>query len=790
MMQMNWPVSRNTVLKMLLAGASIALSQAPAYAQDAAEAAAEAPSEDEIVVTARRRAESLLDVPVAVSVLGAADINRYGATDLGRIGQMVPQLTIARNATAGTGAIFSIRGIGSPAADPGLEQTIAVNMDGFQISRGSIVTAGLFDLQQVEVLKGPQALFFGKNSPGGVISLRSADPTRDFTASAKVGYEFHADEVYSEAHVSGPLSDTLGIRVAGRFSKMQGYLHNDAVAGPNPINAAYPLPGGADRYPDARSLAGRVTLKWDPTSDFSATLKVLASNYKDGGFTGSAQVIRCAPGRNHPTTLGVEDVNADCVANGRKTASNLPVSVVDGFRYANGGVLYSKSNDLLITLGMNYDLGAISIQSNTGYYRNRLTSFDNFDFTSFMTRPSNNLEKSDYFAQELRFVTDLDGGLNFAGGLFYETFDRDARTLGSLTINAPDPRNGYRNSWDRDAYNEGKTFSAFGQVIWKPTEQLEVAAGARYTKENREVELVHSFIHPAAPQAIFLPEGRLLSGKFKDDDISPEATITYRPSRELSFYAAFKTGYKSGGFSNAAILGPNTTIANYAIGAEKARGGELGFKSEFANGLNLNATVFYYKYKDLQVSAFDGIASFFVRNAATATTKGVELDARYEVSRDFTINGALSYNDAKFSNYQGAPCFLGQTAAEGCVSARQDLSGFALSRAPEFVASGGFNYEGDLSGAWRFGLSGEAKYSSSFRTQDDGTPWAVQGDFVKINAGVRVFTENMEFALLGRNLTNEYTVSISNTKTAGQRGELWGVIDRPREVALQATYRF
>ncbi len=195
---------------------------------------------DEIVVTARKRDERLLDVPVAITAIGGAELARAGATDLAKIGQMLPQVRFEKVGGGGSGATFAIRGIGSASGDKGIEQTVAVNIDGVQSSRGKLSVLSMFDVQQIEVLKGPQALYFGKNSPGGVVAVKTVDPGEKFEGYARAGYEFEARERFVEAAAGGPLSDTLGARLALRASKLDGWLENNAAAGPNPFDPAAP----------------------------------------------------------------------------------------------------------------------------------------------------------------------------------------------------------------------------------------------------------------------------------------------------------------------------------------------------------------------------------------------------------------------------------------------------------------------------------------------------------------------------------------------------------------------
>src|SRR5437016_4874255 len=200
-------------------------------AAPAAPASAEAPTPSagqlaEVVVSARKRAERLISTPVVVSALSEKDLARYNADDLTKIGELTPTVIVGTYKANGGGSL-AIRGISSPANQSGFEQAVSVAIDGVQTSDGRIAQVGMFDLQQVEVLKGPQALFFGKNSPAGVIAVTTAGPSPQLRITAKTGYEFIADEIISELTVSGPLSDNTGGRLALRYRNMDGRLRND-----------------------------------------------------------------------------------------------------------------------------------------------------------------------------------------------------------------------------------------------------------------------------------------------------------------------------------------------------------------------------------------------------------------------------------------------------------------------------------------------------------------------------------------------------------------------------------
>lgn len=240
-----------------------------------AEPAARA-SEGDIIVTARRGNETLIDVPVQVNVVTAERLSMARADDLAKIAENIPFVTIVR-LSSGNGGGITVRGIGNFGVDVGTGQSVVMNFDNVFIGRPRIVTQSMFDIQQVEVLKGPQALYFGKNSPAGVVSIKSADPARELQFVGKAGYEFTADQQYYEGALSAPLRDNLRVRVAGRFDKMKGYLRNIAqpIVSPAGSTTAGELSPGTvyPRSPQERNWGTRVTVVWEPISGLTARLK-------------------------------------------------------------------------------------------------------------------------------------------------------------------------------------------------------------------------------------------------------------------------------------------------------------------------------------------------------------------------------------------------------------------------------------------------------------------------------------------------------------------------------------
>jgi iron complex outermembrane receptor protein len=747
----------------------------------------------DIVVTARRSEESLMSVPVAVTAISGEAISRAGATNLEKISELAPQVMITR-ASSGNGGIISIRGLGTPALDAALDQSVSVNIDGVQAGRGNIIAQGFFDLGQVEVLKGPQALFFGKNSPAGVISLRSVNPTDKLEGYVKAGYEFVANQRYGEAAIGGPISDTLKGRIAVRGSKMDGYVKNTAIdLATNPFYPGFPTFAGPKRN-GGEELIGRATLVYTPTDSFDATLKVSGGTFKDNGPTSQAY----CPGLTLPTVnyvVTVADPAGDCEADNRYQSAGIAPALAATQPGARDGTPFTDTWSTLAALTMNYHFPNLTLTSVTGLMKLRLNQASSFSYSSFGVIYGAVSEDTRTLSQELRLVSDYDGPLNFTLGGFYEDMKRSSEVnIGFLgTVFGPGAGTGKYHSYENLASNEGKTSSAFGQLRWKLMEPLELAAGVRYTHETKDVAAVNSFVHPIQGVVFGLrAQGNPLNIKFSDSNWSPEATLSWKPREGTLVYAAYKTGYKSGGVSNPSRLSAISTNDDLIYKSENSRGVEVGLKSYLADRtVRIEATAYSYLYKNLQVSAFDQLASMsFLTNAASARIKGAELAGEWNPARGLKLNGSATYNIAKYKSFPNAICYLGQTAPTGCVGGQQDLTGRPLTRAPKWTFSGGGSYDTALASSLMLGLNANASYTGKYHTQEDHDPATVQKGFWLLNGGVRLYDQDAgwELSVIGRNLANQYYRKLCNGKfSAGQYS--CGYI-RAREITVQLGYSF
>ncbi len=778
---------------------AIAALGAPAYAhaQDAAPAADRggADAADDIIVTARKRDESLRDVPVAIQVMNAESLQRYGTVSITQVADMATQVQIYPT-SAGSGGVFSVRGISSSNLDPGVDTSVAINIDGMGISRGRVIREAMFDVQTVEVLKGPQALFFGKNSPAGVITIRSADPTPDWQFKARAFYEFEAREKIGELIASGPISDTLGIRLAYQFGDSRGWARNNAQPRAPTLADPVTLPGALDHWLGGYTQhLGRLTLVYDPGDKLKVRFKVSGASYRGDATAALNEVVGCSGA--YPIAGANVDLGGDCKVNGVVSAGALPLEFMGHYRGLEGRQDtrgYNKYNSVISTLEINYDFGNINLTSQTGLHHYNSKQLDSFDATTFAINSGYQTEKSTTWSQELRLLSTFDSPINFMIGGYYEHFSRNFTGNGTL-FRAKDPVTGRWDQWETVTDARGYTLSAFGQLVWNFADQFELSAGARYTYESK------SEIGRTLYASVAVLNAGVIAPTFSDNNVSPEVTLRWKPNADLMFYGAYKTGYKSGGFSGQTYFTIFDTAAGLTFKEETARGFEVGFKGTFDNDrLRLNLTAYRYDFEGIQDTVFDAAAFRAAIFNADARVQGFEFEANYRPIPELQLRAQGGYNDAKYREFRNAPCFSGQTVAEGCVANTtglggpamvQDISGRRRPFAPEWTFGVGHTADIPL-GNYVLSVSQDVNYMSGYLTQVPNTPGSAQKAVFRWDASVRFgpSDERWSLALIGRNLTNQYYVGATTDKPGGVRGDIYGQVIRARQIALEATARF
>jgi outer membrane receptor protein involved in Fe transport len=820
----------------MLAGTALAASAAFAPAQAATAAADEtaataSPAEttvSEVTITARKRQERLLDVPVAAVALSNKALDKYATTDINSVALLVPQVQID-HAASGSGAIVTVRGIGSASVDAAIEQEVTINIDGVPISRGRVVEQALFDLSSVDVLKGPQALYFGKNSPAGVISLTSQNPGEVWGGYARAGYEFGAREYFGEVAGGGPLGNGWYARFALRGSRMDGgYVQGVAKplsgVGNEPVflaNANIPTTGSPFKdYPGDTNLVGRATIVYKPVgSPFDANFKFLGSDYHDRGDSMAGVIHSCAPGHtgvssldfgaflNPGAPLYLTDPYSGCGGRRSNGLSGYPAEVATGYPGSHGGIPYTDVLTYLSSLTMNYRITPeLTLTSVTGYYEYGETQFSNYDGTTFAMASGVNNDAQTSISEELRLQSSFRGPANFIFGGFYSHDHRSFHQVGSIGYLGVDPATGNTDLFQSVDYYKTDTYSLFGELNVKLPGNLELAGGARYISEtkygNDGMTYVHPLLNLLTGGTIAAPVGERFITTFTNTKMLPQATLSWHPAPNIMLYGAYKTGFKSGGFSTPAIIPAVATVENQAFNPENAHGGEIGAKfSLFDRLLDGDLTLYHYTYSGLQLTAFDAATtSYFTQNAASATSQGVELNLAYQATRELSLHTNIGYNHARYDSFPDSQCWTGQPSSPSsplftqgmilCVGGVQDLTGQPLSRAPDWSVMGGATYDRPLMADWRLGLTLDVRYNSGYQLSTNNSPFLHQNDFALLDISARVYDGAWEFALIGQNLTDTYYAVLGGDKPLGLPGDTTASLGKPRQVTLQITRHF
>lgn len=777
-------------------------------------------SMNDIVVTARKRDETLISVPVVVTAVSGPQLAARGIINLDGLARITPQLISGNQGGAVQGGNITIRGISGPDQNPFGDQAVSFNVDGVQVAKATVRRMSDFDIAQIEVLKGPQALFFGKNSPAGIISIHTADPTGELEAKISSGYEIYARQIRTEAYVSGPVSDNLGFRLAGLYENSRGDLKDLT-----PADSVY-APSNR-RNPTYDNWALRGTLKWEPSDSFDVKAKATYGQLRGDGPASSTAFISCPLGQRF-TGSGIDQCRASDGAN--SNAGYGPILATIGGtlnRFRSDGSNFQKQDQLLASMEMNYLLGSdVTVTSVTGYYDVSLDQCQNYENDPAIILPSCGELSSKEFSQELRLSTDYLGPLNFTAGVFYAN---TKASTSSLTLlyggNFPllnDLIPGYGSPENPAIVNNyrmtqhGQAYSAFLQLSYKPIDVIEINVGGRYSYEKKNLPTVQTgggLSDGDVPGSFDLgPQSEIDSvtlPKRKDswNDFSPEVTISYRPSNALTLFASYKHGFLSGGF-NAGSLSfarpaacsattPDACL-DLSYKPQTIKGFEGGVKADlFDRTLRANFAAYSYKVTDLQVSNVIN-ATNTISNAGGVEIYGFEADANWRTPvHGLSLNASTAYNHGKYSTYPNAPCYGGQTLALGCVNGSQDLGGTELIRAPRWNLAGGFDYQQALSDALKFNLSFNAVRTTSYLTDSSSAPNGRQPAYTLLDATARIATvdDRYEFSIVGRNLTDKHYIVASSLVPFAQNPtggllDRFGSLSRGREIWLRVAVKF
>lgn len=716
---------------------------------------------DQVIVTARKREENLVTVPLSVSVVSGADLDRLGVQRLDEALQGEPAVSVTPTPV---GDLLFIRGIGS-GQNQGFEMSVGTFVDGVHYGRGRSSRHAFLDVESIEVLKGPQPILFGKNTTSGAFNIQTRKPTGSPEAYVDVRVEPEFGTYQLTGVVSGPLTDNLLGRVVLKSFQTDGYVDNTF---------------DNRSEPSREDLVGRGTLVWTPTEDLEITFK---GEYGDGSMEGGrSQISRASPFLQQ--LIAPVDPGATYTLDHKKSGSG---TIAPFDREYEDDTIYNG------TLTVDWDVGDHTLTSISSYVGFDVGYSFDADFTPLNFLHQKWSQHWHSWAQELRLASPGGRTFEYTGGIYMakEKF-KNSKDFAIDFSQTPLPFG--RTSRIQNFSQETDTWSLFAEGTWNLTDSLSAIVGYRHTedekKANKELYWAQYGTKVPDPSIVLYTGIGLGAAHFYNgierstDDDSLAFTLRYKPNNVM-YYASYTQGFKAGGFDESDITG---VLNNINFDDETVNSYEIGLKADSLGGrMRTQAAIFYNQYDDLQVSQFDGVATLIVGNAAEAISSGVEVQTQFAATDRLTLSLAATYLDAYYDQYAGGPCAFGQ----GTVC---DLSGKTLTFSPELSGAVTARWEDDFANGWRYTVDGKVFATSEFYTEADLDPFVKQGSFAKVDASVTLTSPDdvWQFSLIGKNLTDETTFHFANdiplSNILGNNYQTY--VDPPRTIALQARYRF
>jgi iron complex outermembrane receptor protein len=626
--------------------ASVAFTALPftaAHAQDAAEASE---SDGEILVVARKREERLIDVPIAVSAFGQDDLGKLQAQDLSGVQGAVPNLNLVQGRGSSSNANIFIRGIGQPDALQTFDPAVGVYVDGVYMSRIQGALMNLYDVERVEVLRGPQGTLYGKNTIGGAVNIVSRKPhLDDLKASGSFTYGSY-DQIVGNAYVSAPLvAGRVALSLAGQLDKRDGIV-TDAITG--------------KKYNDRDTLSGRAILRAQATD----ALEIILS----GDYTRQ----RTALTLGHATAPLV-GFNYNATFTAVTPFSIIGAEPYGPYNYKAATSFTGNEGQKLDHWGLsgtiNYELGdALTLTSITAYRKLSPDYYVDIDATAAEVGDVFVGVRQKQFSQELQLKYDSDR-VKGVFGLYYmkEQIASHQEAYADSYLKYVGLPLAFLRTIDDD--QTVKSYAAFGQLTYDLSDAFSVTGGLRYTKDRKEYYRTTTAFTGGAPGAPFVFPNSLPAPFNTLDHVTfgawtPSLTLSYKPTPNTHLYASAQRGFKSGGFNGRVNgLGDVTEVVNGVTTVtpffkpETVWTYEAGAKGNFLGGrVRLAANFFYSDYRNFQARVGGGNTgitggSFPVLNAGKLRMQGVEVEATVKPVTALTLGVAMGYLDAKYKEF-------------------------------------------------------------------------------------------------------------------------------------------
>ncbi len=736
---------------------------------------------DEIVVTAQRRAQSVVDVPMSITAVSGEQLQDMGVASVADLVKVTPGLSYVESGASTP--VFSLRGVGFFDTAIGARPTVSVYVDQVPLPFSIMTSGASFDLQRVEVLKGPQGTLFGQNSTGGAINYVANAPTDEFEASTKFGYgRFQA--ISAEGYISGPLSDTVRARLAVRAENtgpwQKSYTRNDELG-------------------ERRFLQGRFITDWRPSDAFELSLSL--SGFKDESDTQAAQLIQFLPQR--PVSVSKIPLIA-----------NYPLAPEDNRAadWNDEGFPLRKNNSFYqAALRGNWNISdELSLISLTSYANIDIDQRVDLDATSINAAYSENTGSAESFSQELRLQGDYDR-TNWVIGASYSKDDTTQvdnyqipYTTGTYSIPT-----GLFNHFLLDSGQKFDTKAVFGNIDYRFTDTLSMTAGARYTKADLDyaacsrvgnattAATLTSFFNilrgprpPIAPLVVgqcltvdATTTPGLVTGELNEDNVSWRVGMDWKPAPRTLIYANISQGFKAGSGPVVPALAANQLTP---VVQESVLAYEIGFRAPIIGQyLDASGAVFYYDYQDKQLKsrtlvepAVLGALEALV-NVPESNIRGAEIQINARPITGLTFTVAGTYIESEVTSE-----FNGYTIT----GALANFKGEAFPYTPKYQISAQGRYEWPVTEAMDGFVGGNVNYRSSTTAGFGDIPILDIDGYTLVDLQGGVSASGGDWKVMGyvRNLTNEYYA----TNVARLNDTVRRFTGMPRTYGIELTKNF
>lgn len=758
---------------------SVAFLGAHASAQDTADRA----GLEEVVVTAQRREESLQRAAIPVSAISGDALVSAGVTETVNLSKVVPSLIV--QPPGGTTMTFYLRGVGTLQGNSFGENPIAFNLGGVYVARPTAPVGSFYDLERVEVVKGPQGTLYGRNATGGAINVLPRRPTLGKFGGEVTAAYGNYDAVTGSAAINIPVGQTSALRVAGQVVDRDGYL--------------------SDGYGDEEGEAARASFLVEPSEAFSAL--IVADYFHQGGKGNGAVLMPGAafpaffPGYAAPDPeerIGGSDPRS--LAALQAFAAGIPAPPFCGGLggFVTSGCVAPPRGDGFIDSDF-YGVAA-TIEADVGF--GSLTVIPAWrrsdgGFVSYVPGFLIDMdEDNEQISLEARLASDDDQRLRYVLGAFYFSEEQEAENFfyqGTISTTRFLPR------------LDTESQAVFGQGTFDVTDTFRIVGGVRYTEESREQST--PLASGGLPGPVQPPLGTAFQGALDFSKVNWKAGIEWDAAPDSLLYANVATGFKAGGFFVAAP--PNNTFRPEALTAYT-----LGAKNRFlADRVELNLEVFYWDYEDQQISFVGpittptGIAPGLVTvNAGQARMQGTELELQLAVGSNGLFSGKVQYLDGEYEELlytalsaSGAPLRTGcavagnRSANPGTPNPAQlfdlDCSGQPTINSPEWTAHVGYEHSFAL-GEWSLVLGAHTRLEASRYTNIDYLPEQRQDSYTMSDAFVTLSGAQERWSLTGfvNNIEDETVISGAFTRPVLQT--VYATLQSPRTYGLRASLRF